>query len=151
MCLLILSCLPLPVPPNPFVFHSLCLPPPRCVQLLIRCVRLPIPFPVRSIPSVSISLLILYCSCRSGHKILVTSFLFRTAVGNLFLCTVQSRVAGNGLVFRPDICVEDKQKLFVIGEKFRGYSISEGRLAFTEESDKTVTLYSDSKEESNDL
>lgn len=46
-------------------------------------------------------------------------------------------------------------KSVVIGENFPvllpGCSIPEGRLAFTEEWDKTVALYSDSKEESNDL
>ena len=46
-------------------------------------------------------------------------------------------------------------KSVVIGKKFPvlppGYSISEGRIAFSEEWDKTVELHSDSKEESNDL
>ena len=46
-------------------------------------------------------------------------------------------------------------KSVVIGENFPvlllGYSISEGRLAFTEEYDKTVGLHSDSKEESNNF
>ncbi len=37
-----------------------------------------------------------YRSCWSGHKILVTGFFFRTALGKLFLCTGQSRVKVTG-------------------------------------------------------
>ena len=70
---------------------------------------------------------VLYRSCWSGHKNLVTGFFFRTDLGNLFFSTVDNR-----LVLDWNMC-GGLAKSVVIGEKLPvfqpGYSIAEGRLA----------------------